>query len=252
MKKIWMIAISILLLLVAGCSGEESQKEKAPEKKEKIVSPLDVKIQMPEEIVPNQEVKVEAHVTQGDKKVEDASEVKFEVFKSGVKETEMIKGEHQGEGIYSMNKVFEEEGSYSVVAHVTARDLHSMPKKDFQVGSGEAHHHDATTAEHSHDHGHHHGSTAEIDFQAIENIQLNEETLLAAKITNEGQPLLNANVRFEIWPEGIEKHEFIDAEEKDGEYEAKYTFSEKGKFTVKVHVEKEELHEHIEEIVEVN
>lgn len=193
---------------------------------------------MPEEIIPDQEVIVEAHVTQGDEKVEDASEVKFEIFKSGVKETEMIKGEHKGEGVYSMKKTFKEEGSYSVVAHVTARDLHSMPKKDFQVGTGEAHHHDAATVEHSHHHGDHHGSTAEIDFQAIENIKMNEETLLSAKVTNEAQPISNANVRFEIWQEGNEKHEFIDAEEKDGQYQANYSFPEKGKFTVKVHVEK--------------
>lgn len=42
-------------------------------------------------------------------------------------------GKHQGEGVFSITKTFQEVGDYTVIAHVTARDMHNMPKKEFIV-----------------------------------------------------------------------------------------------------------------------
>ena len=85
----------------------------------------------------NEEVVNEALVTQGDEEVKDANEVKFEIWKSGQEEHKKIIGKHQGNGIYSITKTFQEEGDYSIIAHVTARDMHNMPKKDIIVGPSE-------------------------------------------------------------------------------------------------------------------
>ncbi|WP_394237526.1 FixH family protein [Niallia oryzisoli] len=76
---------------------------------------------------------IEALVTQGDEKVEDAKKVEFEISKSGQENSEKIIGKHQGNGIYSITESFQEAGDYSVIAHVTSRDMHTMPKKEFTV-----------------------------------------------------------------------------------------------------------------------
>jgi predicted transcriptional regulator YdeE len=76
---------------------------------------------------------IEAHVTQGDEKVEDAKKVEFELWKSDQESHEKVLGKHQGNGFYSISQTFQEDGEYTVIAHVTARDMHNMPKKEFSV-----------------------------------------------------------------------------------------------------------------------
>lgn len=88
-------------------------------------------ISVPETISLNKEETLSVTVSQGDQAVEDASEVQFEIWKADSKEeSEMIRAEHTGDGIYEVQKSFSEEGSYFVQTHVTARDLHVMPKKN--------------------------------------------------------------------------------------------------------------------------
>lgn len=64
----------------------------------------------------------------------------------------------------------------------------------------------------------------------------------------DNQALTEAAVKFEIWREGEEKHQYVDASEKQpGEYTtANATFPASGTYTVKVHVEKGEIHDHKE------
>ena len=52
-----------------------------------------------------------------------------------LKESEMIKATHEKDGVYSIRKTFKEAGIYYVQTHVTARDMHVMPKKQFLVGN---------------------------------------------------------------------------------------------------------------------
>ncbi|PLR67526.1 MULTISPECIES: FixH family protein [Bacillaceae] len=92
-------------------------------------------IQLPSEISKNEEETFAVAVTQGKEAVEDASGVEFEIWKAKSKEdSEMIKAVHKGKGVYEINKTFNEDGVYFVQTHVTARDLHVMPKKEFIVG----------------------------------------------------------------------------------------------------------------------
>ncbi|MFB3161963.1 FixH family protein [Neobacillus sp. 179-J 1A1 HS] len=93
----------------------------------------EVVIELPKIIKVNKEVFIEAHVTQGNEKVEDAKKVEFEIWKSDEETHEKVLCEHQGNGIYSISKNFSVEGDYFVIAHVTARDMHNMPKKEFTV-----------------------------------------------------------------------------------------------------------------------
>lgn len=124
MKKILFLTLFILFIL-AGCSKDEKSIE--------VPALLEVEINTPETINVNQEVVIEAFVKQGDENVEDAKKVELEIQKSGQETSEKLLGKHKGNGIYSITKTFKEVGDYSVIAHVTARDMHNMPKKEITV-----------------------------------------------------------------------------------------------------------------------
>lgn len=75
---------------------------------------------------------IKALVTQGEEKVTDAK-VNFEIWKEGDKDHEMIEGDNIGKGLYTMNKTFDRKGSYNVIVHTYAKDMHIMPKIQFQI-----------------------------------------------------------------------------------------------------------------------
>jgi protein SCO1/2 len=97
--------------------------------------PLDVNIVLnPDTVQTGQPETLMAVVSQGDKKVNDADEVMFEVWKKGKSQHQMVKGESKGNGTYVMEKTFDDPGTYFVMSHVTARGQHVMPKKKITVG----------------------------------------------------------------------------------------------------------------------
>ena len=89
----------------------------------------------PENGKANEPIVFEAKVTQGDENVEDADEVKFEIWRAKDEEHEKITVEHSEDGIYRLEKTFQQEGTYYIISHVTARDMHNMPKEVFVVGT---------------------------------------------------------------------------------------------------------------------
>lgn len=120
------------LILMGGCqnSGEQHSMHSTKESP----SMLEVKIKLtPENIKVNQKINIEAVVSQGNEKVNDADEVVFEIGQEGQKNHEMINGKLTGNGVYSITKTFSKAGKYTIVSHVTARDLHNMPKKEIVV-----------------------------------------------------------------------------------------------------------------------
>lgn len=82
----------------------------------------------------NEPVKFQAKVTYGDEVVTDADDVSFEIWLANSDDHDKIAVKHKGNGIYELEKAFDEEGTYYVYAHVTARDMHNMPKKEFVIG----------------------------------------------------------------------------------------------------------------------
>ncbi|WP_199426453.1 FixH family protein [Thermaerobacillus caldiproteolyticus] len=225
----------VAFVLLAACN-QEKQEENQP-------AVLNVKIKTDDHIELNKETEIACLVTYGNEKVTDADEVKFEIWKQGNNQHEMLKAKHEGNGKYVVKKTFTEPGTYSVIAHVTARNMHNMPKTDIVVGQASN-----MPAEQNHDHDgeEHHDHHSDVTIMLHEQqYHVNEATELTAHITHDGQPLTNATVRFEVWKENSEKHEFIDAHEQaKGEYKATTTFKDKGVYFVKVHVETNELHDH--------
>ncbi|MCE4093204.1 FixH family protein [Priestia aryabhattai] len=127
MKKI-SILLLVLVIAMVGCSkGNELRRSQ------------EVKgtIQVPESIKPNEKISIKILVTQGDKKIEDADDVQFQVEKEGYINQEMTEAKHQGNGVYSTDYTFKEDGEYMITAHVTVKGDMKMFRKKVTVGTPE-------------------------------------------------------------------------------------------------------------------
>ncbi|WP_349410018.1 FixH family protein [Pseudalkalibacillus sp. SCS-8] len=136
-----------LMLIMAACgnqgedhdgNGDEKHGEHESNGDDMSMEALEVKVEGPQEVNQGEKVTFTAKVTQGDETVEDADEVMFEIWKEGSKNgSQMVKAEHDGEGMYSIKTSFDAEGKYVVQSHVTARSMHTMPKKQVTVTKSE-------------------------------------------------------------------------------------------------------------------
>ncbi|WP_144553700.1 FixH family protein [Peribacillus simplex] len=130
MKKI--VLLMLVTLIIAGCTNEQEVRndEDIPELIE-----VTLEIDSPT-IKTNEEIMIKAKITQGKEMVKDANEVTFEIWRDGQTEKEHEKFEgkiDQKEGVYFINKTFNEPGLYYVITHVTARNMHTMPKLELEV-----------------------------------------------------------------------------------------------------------------------
>lgn len=131
MKKMLFLSLMVIaFLLVSACNNKQHPANN--ELPEFVEVNLTV---TPENGKANEPIVFEAKVTQGDENVEDADEVKFEIWRAKDEEHEKITVEHSEDGIYRLEKTFQQEGTYYIISHVTARDMHNMPKEVFVVGT---------------------------------------------------------------------------------------------------------------------
>ncbi|MGG0716874.1 FixH family protein [Robertmurraya massiliosenegalensis] len=123
-NQIRLLAMFIFVIMLTACSKKESELPYVE---------VDLSV-TPEQADVGEMVTIEAKVTYGDEVVTDADEVSFEIWRAHDEEHEKIEIEHAGEGNYRLEKTFEQEGTYYVISHVTARDMHNMPKREFVIG----------------------------------------------------------------------------------------------------------------------
>lgn len=134
MKKLLFVSLSILLILViSACNSTSKHKDNAGEELPEFVE-VELTIS-PETGQVNEPISIEAKITQGDENVEDADKVTFEIWRSKDEKHEKIDVTHAEDGIYRLEKSFQQEGTYYIISHVTARDMHNMPKKEFIIGT---------------------------------------------------------------------------------------------------------------------
>jgi hypothetical protein len=255
MKK-GLFGFILILIALVGCSNDKQDTQLNDPMPEMI----EVSIEAPETVGLNEEVYLRATVTQGTDKVDDANEVTFELQKTGEEEHEKIEAVNEGEGVYSIKKTFTENGVFTVIAHVTARSMHSMPRVEMTVGNPEEpaateNHPDTDIKEKSgHDHGHGHQDTGLIiDFNQSEIFSVDQESILETTIMDETTPLVGAKVRFEVIPEDESKKQWLDSKENgEGNYSAPITFTEKGTYHIQIHVNKGDIHEHKIVMIQVN
>lgn len=126
-KFIYLLAVCLFLLALTACSNDSGAGK---------TEPIDVKLTInPKKAEVNQPITFKASVTQGKEKVNDADEVKFEIWRSKSDHHETIIGLHPKNGVYTISKPFDQEGTYYIITHVTARSFHTMPLKEFVVGT---------------------------------------------------------------------------------------------------------------------
>jgi hypothetical protein len=116
--------------MFVGCSNKTTDDPELPELIEVTVETT------PTTLTVKEVIRIEAKVTQGEEVVKDADEMKFEIWKDGQTDDqhEKISGKLDKEkGVYYIEKAFDEPGHYHVIAHVTARDMHNMPKVQLEV-----------------------------------------------------------------------------------------------------------------------
>ena len=248
-RKFGLLVGLFMLATMAACGKEEAVKVDETG----VPLPLDVKLTVTEQVDVNGIIKMEAVVTQGDDKVDDADEVEFEVWEEGKKdESFKVESTNDKDGLYTAETSFEHDGLFHVQVHVTARGLHTMPKKEVTVGNG-GNYEEAIEGEAEHEHGHAEGFS--MHFMKPENMKSGESTEFVVHLQLDGKPFEKAQVRYEIWnEENPDKHDWVDVEELvAGEYTASYTFAQVGPHKIQIHVKDDkELHEHEEHAIEVN
>ncbi|CAD2079149.1 hypothetical protein GCM10007275_10670 [Jeotgalicoccus coquinae] len=128
--------LSVMLLAgltLAACSEEENHDDMnhdSPSSDE--IRSLEVDLQTPESVQSGEAAEFTAHVTSNEEDVTDADQVMFEVLKDD-ESMEMVEVEHSENGEYVFEYTFEEPGEYSVIAHVDAFQLHTMPEESVTV-----------------------------------------------------------------------------------------------------------------------
>jgi YtkA-like len=245
MLQKYRFAIFILLLIsinwLTGCSSAENKPSHQHAKQPAIPQSLTIQFQTnPAQVEPNQSLQLISNVKRGNQPATDAK-VEFEVWTKGQKSHQRLTAKHAGNGKYVASSNYKQTGRYSVMVHVNAPGVHQMISGQFQVGEPN-----------QHEHSSHHSHALTIHMMLPESAQKGKATTLTGHVQKEDQPFGQANVQFEIWQEGKEKHEFIPAKEsKPGEYTASHTFSESGTYHIQIHIEKGEIHEHKEEQITV-
>ncbi|WP_078394597.1 FixH family protein [Shouchella patagoniensis] len=130
MKKQMITVLAFCGVAFLGACGNEDAND--PHLVPEIV---DAQIQVPETVKIGEDTKLSVRLAQGEEQVEDAHEVVFEVWKDQERDNGTLEeAPHQENGVYGITHTFEEDGIYIVQTHVTARDMHVMPKQMIVAG----------------------------------------------------------------------------------------------------------------------
>lgn len=232
------------LFVLGACGTDEATKsaETAPS-----MEPVEAELNVPATADKDEAVTLAVRVTQDGKAVDDADEIKFEVWKNGAKEaSETTEAALTEDGVYEAETTFSDEAVYTVQVHVTARSMHTMPTTNVTVGHPET----AAEAEAEEDHHNHAGADIVLDpTQAV----AKEVQPFTVNVEIEHEALTGADVQLEVFKDGADKHDWVKLDEMEGgSYAGEHTFPEAGTYNVQVHVTKgHDIHEHIMETVEV-
>ncbi len=129
-KSISMFLIFVFSLSLSACSLKQDVA-----KLYKQETPLESEIIIPESISVNKLETIKVVLTQGDKKVEGADYVHFEIWKQdGSVKFNMEQAEEEGNGTYSLSKNLVSEGLYYIKVHASNDGSIIMPQKQFVVG----------------------------------------------------------------------------------------------------------------------
>ncbi|WP_449355506.1 FixH family protein [Virgibacillus natechei] len=250
------MTLIIAFTFLSACGDDGSTEESAEGNSEEELQVLEVDFDVPETADVDETIEMEADVTYGEEAVEDADEVVFEYWEVGDEDNStMLDAENNGDGSYTAEEAFEEDGDYEMYAHVTARTQHTMPKKAVTVGEGTSDEQKTENENEDKEDGQGQEEGFSMDFTEINEANVADQTELTTQLQMDGENFEDADVRYEIWNDDVsDQHDWIDAEESAlGEYTATHDFPEAGTYHIQIHVEDDDgLHEHEEHEVVVN
>lgn len=128
--KIKASATLIIVLLLAACSSQTEEIN--------YLDPIEVELITNDELEVNTEITTQAIISQSGSPVSNISEVIFEIWQHGNKETySSVDGTEVGEGVYEVTWLAEEEGIYYIYYHITAAGMHRMEKIHYIIGDAD-------------------------------------------------------------------------------------------------------------------
>lgn len=131
-KKGAILVLMLGLFTLAGCSSQSAQN---PSAQNGVVTPIDVTFstQPASPVKSGEKVKIIVTVKQNNQLVEDAASVKFEIWKDQQEKHDMVVAKLGLTGDYFVERTFDASGTYFVMYHVTARDMHKMKQMELKV-----------------------------------------------------------------------------------------------------------------------
>lgn len=135
-KRISNIGLFIILFVViVGCSKSSENHSGMHMLNDDSLTPVIVELSIsPDQAKVNENVMIEALVTQNDKKVTDADKVIIELAASTANgRHEELSAAHAGDGKYVLETSFDQADTYTITSHVTVGPMHTMPKKDIVI-----------------------------------------------------------------------------------------------------------------------
>lgn len=132
MRKLNIIILGIILTFVISACGTENENEESEELED--LPTLEVAFDPPETAEVGETVELVAEVTYDNELVTDASQMDFEYwYEDEEDDSETVEAKNNDDGTYSVDVTFDKDGEYSIYAHTTAHELHTMPKASIEV-----------------------------------------------------------------------------------------------------------------------
>ena len=129
MKKRLILILAVCLLGLAGCSLMAEPSASKPEGlKVEVIS-------NPENAILLEPIKITATVTMNGTAVSEEADVFMELIKKDGAVIGTVRPEMVGDGKYQIETIFDEEGVYQIVSHVTLGEEHEMPVYEINVSS---------------------------------------------------------------------------------------------------------------------
>ncbi|MED4130564.1 hypothetical protein [Shouchella miscanthi] len=130
MRAYLFVRISFITSIFVGLTGCSDSSLETPS-----LEVVRAKIDSPLEIDTHVRTNLSVTLTQGEEIVDDAEDVVFEIWKDQERdEGKLQDGVYIDSGTYTIEHEFLEDVIYLVQSHITARDMHVMPKQMVVVG----------------------------------------------------------------------------------------------------------------------
>jgi len=130
MRKLNIIILGIILTFVISACGTGNEETEELED----LPTLEVAFDPPETAEVGETVELVAEVTYDNELVTDASQMDFEYwYEDEEDDSETVEAKNNDDGTYSVDVTFDKDGEYSIYAHTTAHELHTMPKASIEV-----------------------------------------------------------------------------------------------------------------------